>query len=63
MAHTEGSATNSTTFDELLQPLESQLAIIEENRTSHHREVLSFIAFFRLLIYYFTKGVDQQFPF
>ncbi len=55
MAQPEGSNPNSTTFDELLHPLEKQLAEIEESRTPHHREVLSFSAFVRLLIYYFTK--------
>lgn len=55
MAKPEGSGPNSTTFDELLHPLKSPLATIEENRTPHHREVLSFTAFVRLLVYYFTK--------
>ena len=56
MAQPEGSKSNSTTFDELLQPLAARLATIEANRNPHHREVLSFTAFVRLLIYYFAKA-------
>jgi hypothetical protein len=56
MAQPEGSESHSTSFDELLQPLAAQLATIEANRNPHHREVLSFTAFVRLLIYYFAKA-------
>lgn len=56
MAQLEGSAPESTTFDELLRPLETTLETIENSRSIHHREVLSFTAFVRLLIYYFVKA-------
>jgi len=56
MAQLQGSAPESTTFDELLRPLETTLETIENSRSIHHREVLSFTAFVRLLIYYFVKA-------
>jgi hypothetical protein len=56
MAQLDSSASESTTFDELLRPLEMTLETIENSRSIHHREVLSFTAFVRLLIYYFVKA-------
>lgn len=56
MTQPEGSKSHCTTFDELLQPLVASLATIEANRNAHHREVLPFVAFVRLLIYHFTKA-------
>ena len=56
MAQLEGSVPESTTFDELLRPLETTLEAIENSRSIHHREVLSFTDFVRLLIYYFVKA-------
>lgn len=59
MAPPEGSGPDGTTFDELMQPLAGKLAGIEAQREVHHREALSFVAFVRLLLYYFVKGVDS----
>ena len=59
MAQLQGSAPESTTFDELLRPLETTLETIENSRSIHHREVLSFTAFVRLLIYYFVKAPES----
>lgn len=56
MPQPEGSTTEFTTFDMLLQPVMTAIKAIEENRTVHHRETLSFMAFVRLLLYYFVKG-------
>jgi len=42
-----------TTFDELLSPLDEIVAQIENQRKVHHREVLSFSLFVRLLFYSF----------
>ncbi len=56
MTQPEGSAIKYTTFDKLLQPVMTTIKAIEESRTIHHRETLSFTAFVRLLLYYFVKG-------
>jgi hypothetical protein len=59
MGQLEGSVPESTTFDELLRPLETTLETIEDSRSIHHREVLSFTDFVRLLIYYFVKAPES----
>lgn len=56
MAQLEGTAPEQTTFDELLHPLATTLQSIEDRRPHHHREVLTFTAFVRLLLYYFVKA-------
>lgn len=55
MSHSENNDTHETTFDELLSPLDDVLEKLESQRTIHHREVLSFTGFVRLLIYYFIS--------
>ena len=54
MTETKDSAPDYTTLDEMLSPLTRPIEQIEENREIHHRERLSFAAFVRLLVYYFT---------
>lgn len=51
MASPQDFTTDCTTFDKFLQPLKAVLEAIEDSRSIHHREVLSFSAFVRLLIY------------
>lgn len=60
MPQTEKTTPKTTTFDELLRPLEEAIAEIEANRTIHHRETLSFMAFVRLLLYYSTSENDLE---
>ncbi len=62
MEKAEDAEVNDTTFDKLMKPVESKVASIEANRTPHHREVLSFTAFVRLLVYYFMmpNGSGRQ---
>ena len=59
MTQPQDSAPNTTTFDQLLQPLQETLDQLENQRTRHHRETLSFRAFVRLLLYYFTASVES----
>ena len=60
MAQSDNSKqTENTTFDELFQPLQEPLAQHEQQHPPHHRETLSFRAFVRLLVYYFTKGCES----
>ena len=59
MTQPQGSTPNTTTFDQLLQPLQDALDQIENQRKRHHRETLSFRAFVRLLLYYFTASVES----
>ena len=59
MTQPQDSAPNTTTFDQLLQPLQDALDQLENQRTRHHRETLSFRAFVRLLLYYFTAPVES----
>lgn len=59
MASSQDSTTPITTFDKLLQPLQPTLEAIEDSRNVHHREVLSFSAFVRLLVYYFTEAIES----
>jgi len=56
MTKPDDSKTDCTTFDELLQPLAGPLAQHEQDHPPHHREVLHFVGFVRLLVYHFTKG-------
>ena len=60
MAQSDDSKqTENTTFDELFRPLQEPLAQHEQQHPPHHRETLSFRAFVRLLVYYFTKGCES----
>jgi hypothetical protein len=59
MAKPDDSERDCTTFDVLFHPLESPLAQHEQNHLPHHREVLHFKGFVRLLVYHFTKGCES----
>lgn len=59
MASTQDRNTKQTTFDKLLEPLRTKLKAIEDKRKIHHRETLSFTAFVRLLVYYFTTPLES----
>ena len=59
MASSQDSVTDFTTFDKILQPLKAPLQAIEAGRNVHHREVLSFPAFVRLLVYYLTTALGS----
>ena len=54
MNEPDGTELNCTTFDQLIAPIMTKSHTIEAERTRHHRETLTFIAFVRLLIYYFV---------
>ncbi len=55
----EISPEEITTFERLMQPLQSALQYREDHRHIHHLETLSFTAFVTLLIYYFTQGIKS----
>jgi hypothetical protein len=55
----DGTELNCTTFDQLVAPIMPKVQTIETNRTPHHRESLTFIAFVRLLIYYFVTPTES----
>ena len=55
MVKTESKPPTHTTFDELYAPIADVVESIEEKRTPHHREALSFSLFVRILIYYFVN--------
>ena len=55
MAKIESDIFPYTTFDELYEPLAKAVEPIEEKRTPHHRETLSFSVFVRILTYYFVN--------
>ncbi len=59
MTQTQGSYPNTTTFDQLLQPLLEPLDQIEAQRKIHHLEKLSLRAFLPLLVYYFSTWVES----
>jgi hypothetical protein len=59
MAKPDDSEKDCTTFDALFQPFESPLAHHERHHAPHHREVLPFTGFVRLLVYHFTKGCES----
>ncbi len=48
-----------TTFEVLFAPLETPLAHHEIEHPPHHREVLAFTGFVRLLVYHFTQGCES----
>jgi hypothetical protein len=52
----DDSETDFTTFDVLFQPLARFLVQHERDNPSHHREVLPYKDFVRLLVYHFAKG-------
>jgi hypothetical protein len=53
------SEQHCTTFDVLFQPLEAPLEQQEQDHTPHHREVLHFAQFVRLLVYHFVKSCES----
>jgi hypothetical protein len=55
----DNSEKDCTTFDVLLQPLESSLAQHERDHPPHHRETLHFKEFVQLLVYHFSKGCES----
>jgi hypothetical protein len=55
----DNSEKDCTTFDVLLQPLESSLAQHERDHPPHHRETLHFREFVQLLVYHFSKGCES----
>ena len=59
MAQEIESVKEQTTFDELVEPVMERLERLENERPIHHRETLTFIAFVRLLIYYFVKTPES----
>lgn len=52
----DDSKTDCTTFDVLFQPLARFLVQQERDHPPHHREVLPYRDFVRLLVYHFAKG-------
>jgi hypothetical protein len=46
-----------TTFDELFAPVTPIIQHIEYNRSKHHNEELTWFAFVRILVYFFTKNL------
>ena len=59
MNNPDGSKADCTTFDVLFQPLAVFLAQHEGDHPPHHREVLPFKKFVRLLVYHFAKGCES----
>ena len=59
MARPGDSDRDYITFDVLFQPLEARLAQHEHDHPAHHREMLRFKCFVRLLVYHFTKGCES----
>jgi hypothetical protein len=55
----DGTEHNCTTFDQLIAPIMSKVDAIEAARTIHHRETLTFVAFVRLLLYYFVTPTES----
>jgi hypothetical protein len=59
MNNPDDSERDFTTFDALFQPLETPLRQHEQDHPSHHREVLHFAHFVRLLVYHFVKSCES----
>ena len=59
MTKPDNSEKDCTTFDVLVQPLETSLAQHERDHPPHHRETLHFRGFVQLLIYHFVKGCES----
>jgi hypothetical protein len=59
MSKPDDSEQHCTTFDALFQPLEAPLAQQERDHPPHHREVLHFTQFVRLLVYHFVKSCES----
>ena len=59
MSKPDDSEQHCTTFDALFQPLEAPLAQQERDHPPHHREVLHFAQFVRLLVYHFVKSCES----
>ena len=48
-----------TVFDTLLEPVQNFIEQQEGERTHHHNETFTYLAFFRLLTYYFLSGLPS----
>lgn len=59
MPKPDNSEKDCTTFDVLLQPLESSLTQHERDHPPHHRETLHFKEFVQMLVYHFSKGCES----
>ena len=59
MIQPDDSEKDCTTFDVLFQPLETPLAQHEQDHPAHHREILRFAEFVRLLVYHFVKNCES----
>ena len=59
MTASPAGASATTTFDELLRPLQEPLAQHARDHPPHYLEKLHFADFVRLLIYYFTAGCQS----
>jgi hypothetical protein len=59
MNNPDDSERDFTTFDALFQPLETPLRQHEQDHPPHHREVLHFAHFVRLLVYHFVKSCES----
>jgi hypothetical protein len=59
MTEPDNSEKDCTTFDVLMQPLESSLAQHERDHPPHHRETLHFGEFVQILVYHFVKGCES----
>ena len=59
MTKPDSSEKDCTTFDVLMQPLESSLAQHERDHPPHHRERLHFREFVQMLVYHFVKGCES----
>jgi hypothetical protein len=59
MSKPDDSKQDCITFDALFQPLEAPLAQQERDHPPHHREVLHFAQFVRLLVYHFVKSCES----
>lgn len=59
MTKPDSSEKDCTTFDVLIQPLESPLAQHEQDHPAHHRETLHFREFVQMLVYHFVKGCES----
>ena len=59
MTQPDDSERDCTTFDVLFQPLEAPVARHEQDHPPHHREVLHFAEFVRLLVYHFVKNCES----
>jgi len=48
-----------TVFDTLLEPVRNYVEQQEQERSHHHNETFTYLAFFRLLAYYYVSGIQS----